>query len=163
MLHVTPLLRELVLEAVHIGSLHARQRHERALRDLMVLHLEAASPVPTVVALPKDERGLALAQVVLSAPEQTRPLEALCREHGVSVRTIQRIFRKDIGTDFETWRRQIRLTEAVELLISGRSVKDVAYRVGYRQPSAFVETFRRAFGRTPKAWTTWLERFNREI
>ncbi len=159
-LHVTPLLRELVLEAVRIGELRVRQLQERALRDLIILHLENASPVPTLVALPRDERGLALAQAVLSAPEQTRPLAVLCREHGVSVRTIQRIFRKDIGTDFETWRRQVRLTKAVDLLISGRSVKHVAFSIGYRQSSAFVETFRRAFGRTPKAWTLWLERLN---
>lgn len=161
-LHVTPLLRELVLEAVRIGKLRVRQHHERALRDLIVLQLEAASPVPTLIALPRDERGLALAQAVLSAPEHTRPLAALCREHGVSVRTLQRIFHKDIGTDFETWRRQVRLTKAVELLISGHSVKQVALSIGYRQSSAFVETFRRAFGRTPKAWTMGLERLNRE-
>jgi len=78
----------------------------------------------------------------------------------VSVRTIQRIFRKDIGIDFESWRRQVRLTKAVELLVSGRSVKEVAFSVGYRQASAFVETFRRTFGMTPKAWSVWLETFN---
>jgi AraC-like DNA-binding protein/mannose-6-phosphate isomerase-like protein (cupin superfamily) len=161
-LHVTPLLRELVLETVRIGALRARHHHERALRDLVILHLEAASPVPTFVALPRDERALALTHAVLSAPEESRPLAALCREAGVSVRTIQRIFRREIGTDFESWRRQVRLTKAVELLISGRSVKDVAFSIGYRQSSAFVETFRRAFGITPKAWTVWLEQLNSE-
>ena len=39
-LHVTPLLRELILEAVRIGELRAGHNHERALRDLLVLHLE---------------------------------------------------------------------------------------------------------------------------
>jgi hypothetical protein len=72
-LHVTPLLRELILETVHIGKLRARHHHERALRDLLVLHLESASSVPTFVVLPRDERALALAQAVLSAPGQTKP------------------------------------------------------------------------------------------
>jgi AraC-like DNA-binding protein len=40
----------------------------------------------------------------------------------------------------------------VELLVSGSSVKEVAFTVGYRQSSAFVEAFRRTFGATPKAW-----------
>ncbi|HEY1501215.1 MAG TPA: helix-turn-helix transcriptional regulator [Acidobacteriaceae bacterium] len=161
-LHVTPLLRELVLETVRIGTLRARQHHERALRDLVILHLETASPVPTFVALPRDERALALAQAVLAAVGDTRPLAALCRDAGVSVRTIQRIFRKEIGSDFESWRRQVRLTRAVELLVSGRSVKEVACSVGYRQSSAFVESFRRTFGVTPKAWTLKLEKLNHE-
>jgi AraC-like DNA-binding protein len=161
-LPVTPLLRELILETVRIGKLRARHHHERALRDLIVLHLETASPVPTFVALPSDERALAVAQAVLSAPGQAKPLAALCRDAGVSVRTIQRQFGKDIGTDFESWRRQVRLTKAVELLVSGRSVKEVAFLIGYRQPSAFVERFRQTFGMTPKAWTVWLEKVSHE-
>jgi AraC-like DNA-binding protein/mannose-6-phosphate isomerase-like protein (cupin superfamily) len=157
-LHVTPLLRELILETVRIGKLRARQHHERALRDLLLLHLESASPVPTFVSLPRDERALALAQAVLSTPEQAKPLAALARDSGVSVRTIQRIFRREIGIDFESWRRQVRLKKAVELLVAGRSVKEVSFCVGYRQSSAFVESFRRSFGMTPKAWAVSLER-----
>jgi AraC-like DNA-binding protein len=162
-LHVTPLLRELILETVRIGKLRAGHNHERALRDLLILHLESASSVPTFVALPTDERALALAQAVLLAPERTTTLAALCRGAGVSVRTIQRIFRKDIGIDFEGWRRQARLTKAVALLLAGRSVKEVSFCIGYRQPSAFVESFRRTFGITPKVWVRSLEEGNREV
>jgi AraC-like DNA-binding protein len=115
------------------------------------------------VALPTDERALALAQAVLSTPGQTTTLAAPCRDAGVSVRTVQRIFRKDIGIDFEAWRRQARLTKAVELLLAGRSVKEVSFSIGYRQPSAFVESFRRSFGLTPKAWMISLEERNRDV
>lgn len=161
-LHVTPLLRELILETVRIGRLRARQHHERALRDLLILHLQLAPPVPTFVPLPKDERALALAQSVLSAPESAKSLLVLCRDVGVGVRTMQRIFRKDIGMDFESWRRQVRLTKAVELLIAGRSVKEVAFCIGYRQSSAFVEAFRRSFGMAPKAWTVFIQNLSRD-
>jgi AraC-like DNA-binding protein len=160
--HVTPLLHELIVEAARIGKLRARQHHERALRDLLVLHLESASSVPTFVPLPRDQRALALAQKVLSVPEQAKPLANLCRDASVSVRTLQRIFRKEIGVDFETWRRQARLTKAVEFLVAGRSVKEVSFGVGYRQPSAFVGAFRKVFGMTPKAWIRFLEKANRE-
>ena len=119
--------------------------------------------MPTFVALPTDERALALARAVLSAPEQTTTLAALCRGAGMSVRTIQRIFRKDIGIDFEGWRRQARLTKAVELLLAGHSVKQVSFCIGYRQPSAFVEGFRRSFGMTPKVWAISLEERNRKV
>jgi AraC-like DNA-binding protein len=58
--------------------------------------------------------------------------------------------------NFETWRRQARLMKAVELLVSGCAVKEVAFAVGYKQPSAFVEMFRMALGATPKAWVAAL-------
>jgi AraC-like DNA-binding protein len=79
-------------------------------------------------------------------------MKMLCANAGVSARTIQRTFQKEVGTDFESWRRQVRLIKAVELLISGFSVKEVAFAVGYSQPSPFVETFRRTFGMTPRVW-----------
>ena len=151
-LHVTPLLRELIVETVRVGKLHIGNRHERALRDLLILHLVKASPMPTVVTMPTERRALAVAQAVLIDATQPRSLAALCADVGVSLRTIERVFRKDVGTDFESWRRQVRLMKAVELLVSGSSIKEVAFAIGYRQSSAFVEMFRRTFGTTPKAW-----------
>ena len=151
-LHVTPLLRELIVETVTIGQLRVRDRYECALRDLLTRQLQKASPVPTFVTLPREARALAVAQAILRNPAEPKPMALLCSEVGVSVRTIERAFRKDVGTSFESWRRQVRLTKAVELLVSGSSIKEVAHRVGYCQSSAFVEMFRRTFGTTPKTW-----------
>ena len=136
-LHVTPLLRELIIETVHAGQLRLRDRDECALRDLLVSQLRKASPMPTFVTLPREKRALAVAQAILQNPAESKPMAALCAEAGVSVRTIERVFRREIGSSFESWRRQVRLTRAVELLVSGYSIKEVAHRIGYRQPSAF--------------------------
>jgi AraC-like DNA-binding protein len=151
-LHVTPLLRELVVEIVRVGQLRVRDRYECALRDLLIAQLQKASPVPTFVTLPREERALAVAQTILRNPAEPKTMAALCAKAGVSVRTIERTFRNEVGTSFVSWRRQVRLTKAVELLVSGCSIKEVAYKVGYCQSSAFVEIFRRTFGTTPKAW-----------
>jgi AraC-like DNA-binding protein/mannose-6-phosphate isomerase-like protein (cupin superfamily) len=157
-LHVTPLLRELIVEAVRIGRLRASDRHERALCDLTILHVSGASSAPIFVTLPREVRALAVARAVLHDPARSTTLQALCAAAGVSVRTVQRTFQSEIGTDFARWRRQARITKAVELLIAGRSVKEVAFAVGYRQPSAFVEAFRLTFGATPRAWVAALGR-----
>jgi AraC-like DNA-binding protein/quercetin dioxygenase-like cupin family protein len=159
--HVSPLLRELIVEAVRIGRLRVRHRHERALRDLLLLHLERASPMPTGVILPKDPRARAVAESVLRDPGQAALASVLCAEARASVRTIERKFRAEVGSDFETWRRQVRLMKALELLVSGHSVKEVAFRVGYRQPATFIEMFRRMLGTTPKAWAAALEKLER--
>jgi AraC-like DNA-binding protein len=155
-LHVTPLLRELIVETVRVSQLRVRNRYECALRDLLISQLQRASPMPTFVTLPREARALAVAQAVLRNPAESKAMAALCAEAGVSVRTIERVFRKELGTDFESWRRQVRLTKAVELLVSGCSIKEVAHKVGYCQSSAFVEMFRRTFSTTPKAWISAL-------
>jgi AraC-like DNA-binding protein/mannose-6-phosphate isomerase-like protein (cupin superfamily) len=156
-LHVTPLLRELIVETVRVRRLRMRDRYECALRDLLISQLQKASPMPTFVTLPREGRALAVAQAILQNPAESTTMAVLCAKAGVSVRTVERTFLNEVGTSFESWRRQVRLTTAVELLVSGRSVKEVAYKVGYCQTSAFVEMFRRTFGTTPKAWVSALK------
>lgn len=156
-LHVTALFRELILETVRVGQLRMRDRYECALRDLLITQIQRATPVPTSVTLPREEKAFAVAQAILRNPAELKTMATLCAKAGVGVRTVERTFRREIGTSFESWRRQVRLMKAVELLVSGCSIKEVAYRVGYCQSSAFVEMFRRTLGTTPKAWISALK------
>jgi AraC-like DNA-binding protein len=149
-LHVTPLLRELIVEAVRIGNLKARNAGHAALRDVIVAHIDRASPIPTMLAMPSDTRARAIAEAVITSPKAT--LLASCQKAGASVRTLQRVFRREVGTDFETWRRQVRLMKAIELLAQGQTVKQISHAVGYRQASTFVAAFHRTFGMPPKSW-----------
>src|SRR5579859_5838344 len=64
-LHVGPLLRELVFEIVEVGELRVRNQIECALRDLLISQLRRASPVPTGVVLPKDPRALKVASTAI--------------------------------------------------------------------------------------------------
>jgi AraC-like DNA-binding protein/quercetin dioxygenase-like cupin family protein len=155
-LHISPLFRELVMEAVRIGQLRSRNHLHRALRDLILFQLRNASPVPVFVRLPEDSRALAAAEAFIANQADAPSLDALCRRVGVGVRTMQRIFRKEVGMSFEFWRRQVRLMRGIELLVEGRSVKTIAAEVGYRQPSAFVELFRQTLGTTPRTWVAAL-------
>src|SRR5580692_6337841 len=118
-LHVTPLLRELIVEAFRVRQLRVQNRYERALCDLLIAQLQRASPMPTFVTLPQEARALAVAQVILRNPAGSKTMAALCAEAGVSVRTVERTFLKEVGIHFAAWRRQVRLTKAVELLVSG--------------------------------------------
>jgi AraC-like DNA-binding protein len=152
-LHVTALLRELIIETVRLGTLQARSPLHRTIRDLILHKLQTASPIPTFVTLPADARALTVARATMADLAAGQSLSDLCDAAGASVRTIERAFRREVGTSFELWRRQARLMKAVELLVSGHSVKEVAYEVGYEQTSAFVEMFRRTMGAPPKQWS----------
>ena len=157
-LHVVPLLREIIFEVVRVGELRNRHGTECALRDLLVAELERAAPVPMGVVLPKDRRALLVAQAVIADPALRMPMKAMCATAGISLRTLERVFRREAGSDFESWRRRVRLMKAAELLVSGHSVKEVAGAIGYQHPGAFVTLFRGTFGLSPKAWISGLER-----
>jgi AraC-like DNA-binding protein len=153
-LHVSSLLRELVLEAVRSKELRASNALHRSLRDLIAAQLRSAPEIPVSVMLPTDPRALRFAQNLMPRLENSTLLTDACRIAGASVRTMERIFQREVGMSLESWRRQVRLMKSVELLVEGCPVKEVAAEVGYRQPSAFIELFRQTLGVTPKAWTS---------
>ncbi|HLH09375.1 MAG TPA: AraC family transcriptional regulator [Terriglobales bacterium] len=151
--HITGLMREVILAVVACAQLRTRNAYENALATVLTNCLETASPLPSMVTMPTDERAARVAHAVLAQPGASRSLATLCAQAGVSVRTIQRLFRSDLGMDFDSWRRQVRLMKAIEMLVAGKSVKQTALEVGYLQPSAFVVMFRGVFCMTPKVWT----------
>ena len=148
------------MEIVRAGQLRTRDPIDSALFTLLVAELERACPVPAVIVLPRDGRALSVAQMVIENPVCPLSLKSMCLSSGLSVRTLERTFLRELGTDFECWRRQVRLMKAIELLVAGHSVKEVAFSVGYRHPSPFVALFRGTFGTTPKVWITQLERLD---
>jgi AraC-like DNA-binding protein/mannose-6-phosphate isomerase-like protein (cupin superfamily) len=151
-LYVRPLLRELILEAVRRKGLKRRVRAHAALCELLIAEIRNAEPVPIELAMPVDARARAFAEFILQNLSRPQALGGQCRNFGVSARTMQRLFRCELGTDVETWRRHARLIKAVELLSSGRRVKEIAAAVGYRQTATLTTAFRVAFGVPPKAW-----------
>jgi transcriptional regulator GlxA family with amidase domain len=106
--------------------------------------------------LPTDQRALRFSQNFISTLDNSTLLTEACRVAGVGIRTMERIFQKEVGMSLESWRRQVRLMKAVELLVEGCPVKKVAAEVGYRQPSAFIELFRDTLGVTPRVWAASL-------
>lgn len=79
-------------------------------------------------------------------------LDELARECGRSKYHLVRLFKEAIGqTPGEVIRIQ-RLQEARDLLAMTRlSIKEICYRVGYSNPTAFTAAFKREFGATPSS------------
>jgi len=79
--------------------------------------------------------------------DPTRLGEWAARLH-ISVKTLQRDFEREFGSSFSRWRTMLRL-QVSRVLLETCSVTEVAHRVGYASPSAFVAAFAHEFGHTP--------------
>ena len=75
----------------------------------------------------------------------------LCKECGISRSELYRKVRSLTGTSVNRYVRQLRLERAHVLLTqhSPQSVRQVAYEVGFSDPSYFTRCFKKAFGCTP--------------
>lgn len=83
------------------------------------------------------------------SPPSLTELAQLC---GVSVRHLTRAFRVSRGRSIGHYLEAHRIEQSKVLLASGRSVKAVAYTLGFTAPSNFAAAFRRATGDSPRQY-----------
>jgi transcriptional regulator GlxA family with amidase domain len=82
-------------------------------------------------------------------------LDDIARRVASSRRQLQRAYAEIGGTTFREHLTGVRMDRAAELLAArGVTVRDVAHRVGYRQPAQFAKAFRRHHGLAPSAYRT---------
>jgi transcriptional regulator GlxA family with amidase domain len=74
----------------------------------------------------------------------------LARLLGISLRTLQRYFRAKYDCTVSDWLRELRLALAHARLPTCSSVKEVAFDLGYKQPSHFTRDFKQRFGVPPR-------------
>ncbi len=82
-------------------------------------------------------------------------LDDIARRVASSRRQLQRAYAEIGRTTFREHLTAVRMERAAELLDTrGLTVRDVAHRVGYRQPAQFAKAFRRHHGLAPSDFRT---------
>src|SRR5687767_12333520 len=77
-------------------------------------------------------------------------LDDIARRVASSRRQLQRAYNEIGHTTFRTHLTKVRMDRAAELLRDRNlTVREVAHRVGYRQPAQFAKAFRRHHGTSP--------------
>ena len=77
-------------------------------------------------------------------------LDDIARRVASSRRQLQRAYAEIGNTTFREHLTGVRMERAADLLASrGMTVREVAFRVGYRQPAQFAKAFRRHHGASP--------------
>ncbi|MEA2168764.1 MAG: AraC family transcriptional regulator [Solirubrobacteraceae bacterium] len=80
-------------------------------------------------------------------------LDDIARRVASSRRQLQRSYAEIGNTTFREHLTAVRMDRAAELLATrGLTVREVAHRVGYRQPAQFAKAFRRHHGLAPSAF-----------
>ena len=149
---ISPLLRELVRKIVMIGALlHGEARHEH-LAALVWDELGDAEPISTALPLPASAPTKTLVECMQRQSFRFNGLESAIKATGYSRRTIERLILSETQLSLGVWLRKRRLLHAMELLLSGDSVTNVAFELGYNEASAFVAAFKREFGKPPSTY-----------
>ncbi len=146
---VPPLLRELILHAMDIPPLYALNGPDGRLMNVILDQIRGMDIAPLELPIPKDPRLKKIYEHLAARPEDNRTLEDWGKMVGATGRTLARHFRVETGMAFGQWRQQVRILEALKRLALDEPVTAVAIELGYESPSAFINMFKRALGKTP--------------
>jgi AraC family transcriptional regulator, regulatory protein of adaptative response / methylphosphotriester-DNA alkyltransferase methyltransferase len=87
--------------------------------------------------------------------ERDLALDEIARRVASSRRQLQRAYAEIGHTTFRSHLTGVRMDAAAQLLARGSlTVREVAQRVGYRQPAQFAKAFRRHHGLAPSTYRT---------
>ncbi|WP_418921700.1 AraC family transcriptional regulator [Delftia tsuruhatensis] len=146
---VTPLLRELVLEALDLPLDYPLGGREERVMQLILDEMERARPLDLHVPMPRHAALAACCRAFVDEPAQEASLSGWGLRLHMHPRTLARLFLRETGMNFGAWCRQARLLLSLPRLAAGSSVLQVALSHGYDSPSAFAAVFRRNFGAPP--------------
>ncbi|ADQ85829.1 transcriptional regulator, AraC family [Methylovorus sp. MP688] len=151
-LKLSPLLRELVIRAAASGWEYTDDSPQARLMQVLIDQIAEEKEAPLFLPEARDHRVRRVTQALQENPGDTRPLEQWCHLAGASSRTLSRLFLQDTGMTFTAWRQQLCLISAVELLLEGQSVTQIALRLGYASTGSFTSMFSRVMGAPPTAY-----------
>jgi len=146
---VSSFLRELIGRAVEIGE--GYQIDSSGWRVMLVLldELQHAEATPLHLPMGRDPRLLRVMEALLQHPGDARDLTQWGILAGASGRTLSRLFVAETGLTFRGWRTRLVLQEAITRISQDEPVTDVAFDLGYKSLSAFIEMFQREVGYSP--------------
>ncbi|MBZ0124119.1 MAG: helix-turn-helix domain-containing protein, partial [Roseovarius sp.] len=91
----------------------------------------------------------------IMAREIENPLCAtrIAEDCGISVRQLERLFRKHLGVSPMQYYSSLKVERALELVSqTDLALHEIAFACGFASPAALARKFRRTFGITPSQW-----------
>lgn len=149
-LEVTPLTRELIRAfSTLTADYPLGDTRQARLAAVLIDQLQGLSEVAFSVPLPRHPGLLGLCEGLIARPDAVTSLTAWAARLNVSEKTLVRLFQRETGLTFRSWRQRVRLLASLSALQAGSSVTHAALASGYESTSAFIAAFKALFGSTP--------------
>lgn len=113
-------------------------------RRMALLLLEIISEAPSVsteLPMPRDERLLRAVRKLMLSHRWEASLYGMADVANMSERTFSRMFLRDTGFSFRTWKQRARIYASLDLLADNLPVKQIAWQLGFSCPAAFSTAF----------------------
>ncbi len=142
------LISELLGEELQPAAFH----RQGLVRALLLDEVNRLPERPLGLPFPDNQRLAGLCREFLKKPVARVEIDDWAAAMGMSRRSFTRLFRKELGVSFVTWRQQACIFASLPRLAAGEAVTNVALDAGYENIPAFTTMFRRMLGNSPRAY-----------
>lgn len=156
-LRVTPLLRQLLLEAVDVPLEYDLTGRDGVLMQLILHEVARAEPLPFFAPIPRNESLATLCKAFLKSPQITSLPQDWAAKLHKSERSFSRFFGAQTGLSFSDWRQQACLLNAISRISAGKSITEVAFDLGYSNVGSFSTMFKKWLGQSPSSFIQRIE------
>jgi AraC-like DNA-binding protein/mannose-6-phosphate isomerase-like protein (cupin superfamily) len=151
-LEISPLLRQLLIEAVDLPVEYEVGGRAEAIVNLLLLELGAARRQPLAVPFPANEALANRCRHFLENPSAHATIDDWALALAMSRRTLTRLFRRETGLSLAEWQRRAAVLQAIPRLARGEAITTIALDLGYGSPAAFTSMFKRVLGTPPRRY-----------
>lgn len=82
-------------------------------------------------------------------------LEDVARHVGVSPQHFSKVFKNQTGTNYVDWITHLRIEKAMQYInVGDRTIKEICFLVGYKDPNYFSRIFKKMVGMTPSEYAS---------
>lgn len=154
-LKISPLVRELILT---LAERSPAEQEPATRRLVQVLFDELPRQPQEQLQLPVSTHPKIrlMSDTMAESPAAWQTLHQWARHFAMSERNLARLVVSETGLSFRRWRHQLQLIVALQGLISGQSVHQVAQNLGYDSTTAFITMFKKGLGQTPARYVASL-------
>lgn len=152
---VPKVLREMILYTEKWSMNRANNPIEAAFLHALLLELPdfAKNSVSLSIPVTANAQLLEVVDYLFQNYAQQGSLEDLALRFHFSLRSLQRLFKKETGITMAKYLQLIRCIKAVELLSNSTlMISEIAYLVGYKSVQSFSNSFFNLLGKRPQAF-----------
>lgn len=149
---VSPLLSTLLAEAADIPLEYDEAGRDGLVMRLIVAEVALAPVIPLAVPFPRRPALAARCHAFIERPNVKSSVDEWAGALRLNRRSFTRLFRNETGMSFAKWRQQACLAMALQRLVAGTSVTEIALDLGYDSPASFSTMFRRVLGVAPSQY-----------
>ena len=144
--------KSLLLKIVSFSNPIEFTAEQKRITDVLLDEISVIQPTSTFLPTSDDEKIKKVTNALLNNYSGKQTIEYYADICCISSKTLSRLFIKELGMSFGDWKIRLKLLEAIKQLGEKKSITEIALNLGYENPSSFITTFKKHFGKTPSTY-----------